>query len=110
MVVVTRAPPRLPLPASAHRTFRTPPVSGMTSPASGFAAMPSGKPGYTAMKGTRERTAGAPYLASRQLSPVPMSTTSGTVNWHTLSISRFTIPDTASSSSGGHSNTSSSCT
>jgi len=34
-----------------------------------------------------------PYLASRQLSPVPMSTTSGTVNWHTPSISRFTIRD-----------------
>src|ERR1035437_4366366 len=51
-----------------------------------------------------------PYLASRQLSPVPMSTTGGTVNWHTPSISRFTIPATVSNSSGGHSKTNSSCT
>src|SRR5450759_554375 len=53
--------------------------------------------------GSRHTPLRRAYLASRQLSPVPMSTTSGTVNWHTPSISRFTILDTASNSSGGHS-------
>src|ERR1035441_5302646 len=50
------------------------------------------------------------YFASLQLSPVPMSTTSGTDNWQTPSISCFTMRETASSSSGGHSKTNSSCT
>src|SRR5215475_7421306 len=34
---MTRAPPRFPRPAKAQRIFRTPPVSGMIVPASGFA-------------------------------------------------------------------------
>jgi hypothetical protein len=50
------------------------------------------------------------YFASRQLSPTPTSTTSGTFSWQAPSISRFTSFETASTSSGGHSNTSSSCT
>lgn len=48
------------------------------------------------------------YLASRQLSPVPISTTRGTASGYTPSISRFTIGDTASNSPGGHSKTNSS--
>jgi hypothetical protein len=32
-----RTPPRFPVPARDHRTLRQPPLSGMTSPASGFA-------------------------------------------------------------------------
>src|SRR6185295_300463 len=35
---MTRAPPRLPLPGTAHRSFLTPPVPGIRSPACGFAA------------------------------------------------------------------------
>src|SRR5207302_293151 len=51
-----------------------------------------------------------PYLASRQLSPTPISTTNGTSSAATPSISRFTSRETASTSSSGHSKTSSSCT
>src|ERR1051326_1811636 len=50
------------------------------------------------------------YLASRQLSPIPISTIRGTENSLTLSISCFTRVETASSSSDGHPKTSSSCT
>ena len=38
---MTRTPLRLPVPGRLQRILRTPPVSGMTSPASGFAAMKS---------------------------------------------------------------------
>src|SRR5262249_12454495 len=50
------------------------------------------------------------YLASRQLSPTPVSATSGTLSSYTPSISRFTAAESASTSPGGHSKTSSSCT
>ena len=55
-------------------------------------------------------TASQRYLASRQLSPTPTSTSSGTLRSQTPSISRFTSAGTLSHSSGGHSKTNSSCT
>src|SRR6185437_2032845 len=50
------------------------------------------------------------YLVSSQLSPTPMSTTSGTDSWVACSISCFTRTVISSTSSGGASKTSSSCT
>src|SRR5206468_207671 len=48
------------------------------------------------------------YLRSRQFIPGPRYTRSGTCNWYAPSISRLTSARTASTPSGGHSNTSSS--
>src|SRR6185312_11779981 len=50
------------------------------------------------------------YLVSSQLSPRPMSTTSGTDSCVACSISCFTSATISSTSSGGASKTSSSCT